>query len=87
MWRLASEFGSIPFVTLWLVEPWTLISHDSLLVDENTVVGSSVYFWRLCFSPDGKLLVALATDNVIRVCSGLCTLCDCVAISILEPRC
>ena len=86
MRRLASKFGSVPFITPWLMEPRTLICHGSLLVDETMQVAGGVYLSKVCFSPDGKLLVAASTDNVIRVCSGPCTLHDRVAISVLEPR-
>ena len=68
------------------MEPQKLIGHGSLLVDETIPQNLNEYLCQLCFSPDGKLLAALATNNVIRVCSGLFTLRDCVAISILEPR-
>ena len=51
------------------MEPRILIGYGSLLVDK-TIQVSSVFLAELCFSPDRKLLAALATDKVIRVCSG-----------------
>ena len=69
MRKLASKFGSVPFITPWLVGPRILIGYGSLLFDK-TIQISSILLGELCFSPDGKLLAALATDEVIRVCSG-----------------
>ena len=86
MRRLASNFGSVPFVTAGLMEPWTLTGHFSLLVDETMKYSHDVYFFNICFSPDGKLLAAGATDTVIRVRSGSCILHDRVPVSVLQPR-
>ena len=69
------------------MEPQKLIGHGSLLIDEAMPQDDwGPYLKEVCFSPDGKLVAALATDGVIRVCSGPSTLHDRVAIPILKPR-